>query len=212
MFSDDQLVMLSALAHYAYCPRRCALIHVEHVFEENVYTVRGRMVHEQVDEPETRMAGTVRIERAVPLWSERLGLVGKADVIEFLEDGTPYPVEYKHGARRKKRHDELQLCAQAMCLEEMLDRPVPRGAVFHHKSRRRREVEFTDELRADVAETVRAVRQLMLDAELPPPAADARCPNCSLIDVCMPHAVERMGSHRHERELFVVRDETVESG
>jgi len=210
MFSDDELVMLSALTQYAYCRRRCALIHVEHVFEENVYTVRGRMVHEQVDESVARTDGSVRVETALPLWSERLGLVGKADVVEFFEDGTPYPVEYKHGARRKKRHDDLQLCAQAICLEEMLDRAVPRGAVFHHKSRRRREVEFTDELRSDVEKTVVAVRELLLSGELPSPAADARCPNCSLIDLCMPEAVQRTGLRRGEQRLFVVDDRSWE--
>ena len=203
--------MVSALEHYAYCPRQCALIHVEHVFEENVYTVRGRRVHEQVDEPVVSVEGGVRVERSVPVWSDRLGLVGKADVVEFLEDGTPYPVEYKHGPRRKKRHDDLQLCAQAICLEEMLDRAVPRGAVYHHKSRRRREVEFTAALRADVERTVHAVRQMLASADLPPPAADARCPNCSMIDVCMPHAVEPAGTRRRERDLFVVRTDTPDS-
>jgi len=208
-WDETERVMISALEHYAYCPRQCALIHVEYVFEENVFTIRGRLVHEQVDEPTVEVAGDVRIERSVPLWSNRLGLVGKADVVEFLEDGTPYPVEYKSGRRSKgprrdvRRASDIQLCAQAVCLEEMLDRPVPRGAVFHHASRRRREVHFTEDLRVAVEQAVRGVRGLLASATLPPPLADARCPNCSLIDVCMPEAVALMGAQSATDKLFV---------
>jgi CRISPR-associated exonuclease Cas4 len=191
LWDETERVMISALEHYAYCPRQCALIHVEQVFDENVFTVRGRLVHELVDEPDEELRGDVRIERAVPLWCNRLGLVGKADVVEFLPDGTPYPVEYKSGRRfrARGRASDVQLCAQALCLEEMLGRAVPRGAVFHHGSRRRREVEFTEELRTAVGDAVSGVRQLLASATLPPPLADKRCPNCSLIDVCMPDAV-----------------------
>src|SRR5438552_3319316 len=114
----DNPIMISALEHYSYCPRQCALIHQEQTFSENLYTLRGRAVHEQVDEPEAVVEKGVRVERALPLWSNRLGLVGKADVVEFRGE-TPYPVEYKHGPPREKEHDELQLCAQALCLEEM---------------------------------------------------------------------------------------------
>jgi len=198
MPQNSEPIAVSALAQYVYCPRRCALIHLEHQFEENVFTIRGRLVHEQVDEPITALEGDRRIEQAVPLWSDRLGLVGKADVVEFLPDGTPYPVEYKSGRRRPRRAIDVQLCAQALCLEEMLNRPVPRGAVFHHASRRRREVEFTETLRADVENVGKAVRELLAASTIPPPLADARCPNCSLIDVCMPAAVGHVKTRRDE--------------
>ncbi len=182
----DDAIMISALQHYSYCPRQCALIHVEQAWDENVYTLRGRVVHEQVDTPESRLEGTVRVERALPLYSRRLGLVGRADVVEFLPDGTPFPVEYKHGPRRARAHDDLQLAAQALCLEEMLGRPIPRGAIFHHSSRRRREVVITAALRAQVEELVPKIRAMLACEHLPPPAADARCKECSLLDLCQP--------------------------
>lgn len=194
--------MISALEHYSYCPRQCALIHVEQVFDENLYTLRGRRVHERADNPESRLEEGVRVERGLPLFSERLGLVGKADVIEFHADGTPggmpYPVEYKSGGRRQKRHDDLQLCAQAMCLEEMLGREVPHGAIYHYASRRRREVAFDGELRSLTQETVLAVRELLATATVPPPVADARCPKCSLFDACMPFTLASMYGRRDE--------------
>src|SRR5574340_1559567 len=114
-------IPLSALQHYTYCPRQCALIHIEQAFEENVHTLRGRAVHERVDHPGFEERPNMQVERALPVWCERLGLVGKADVVEFLPDGTPYPVEYKHGSRQKIAAialcDDVQLCAQALCLE-----------------------------------------------------------------------------------------------
>jgi CRISPR-associated exonuclease Cas4 len=184
-YTEDDYVPLSALEHYAYCPRQCALIHVEQVFDENVFTLRGRALHEHVDEPGAEELEGVRIERALPLWSHRYGLTGKADIVEFHE-GVPYPVDYKHGAKRSKAHDELQLCGQALCLEEMLGAAVPRGAIYHFTSRRRREVRFTEALRERTLQTAELVRALLREKALPPPANDARCPNCSLVDACMP--------------------------
>lgn len=181
--------MISALEHYSYCPRQCALIHVEQVFDENLYTLRGKRVHERAHDPDGALEEGVRIERGLSLFSERLGLVGKADVVEFRPDGTLYPVEYKSGPRRESRHDAVQLCAQAMCLEEMLGREVPRGAIYHYASRRRREVSFDDEMRSLTEEIIRAVRRILLMATVPPPVADARCPKCSLFDACLPFAL-----------------------
>src|SRR3989337_2737475 len=118
----DDPVPISALNHFAYCPRRCALIHIEHMFEENVYTMRGHALHERTDAPEeSRQENDVRVERALPLWSIRLGLIGKADIVEF-HGLTPFPVEYKSGRLRQYENDDLQLCAQALCLEEMIGR------------------------------------------------------------------------------------------
>lgn len=182
----DDAIAISALQHYSYCPRQCALIHAEQAWDENVHTLRGQAVHERVDTPESRAEGAVRVERALPLYSRRLGLVGRADVVEFLPDGTPFPVEYKHGPRRTRVHDDLQLTAQALCLEEMLGRPVPRGAIFHHSSRRRREVVITAALRTMVEELTPTIRAMLGSGQLPPPAADARCKECSLADLCQP--------------------------
>src|SRR5262249_13797223 len=148
---DADLVLVSALEHWSYCPRQCALIHLDQVWDENIFTLRGRTTHEKVDVPEGELRDGVRVERGLPIWSDRLGLVGKADVVEY-HGLTPYPVEYKHGPRRCHGHDDLQLCAQALCLEEMTAQPVPHGAVYHHSSRRRREVVFDAALRAAVEE------------------------------------------------------------
>ncbi|MBS3932826.1 MAG: CRISPR-associated protein Cas4 [Truepera sp.] len=176
---------ISALAQYAYCPRRCALIHLEGDWADNLFTERGKRTHENVDIPEGLMREGVRMERALPLWSERLGLVGKGDVVEF-SDGVPYPVEYKVGKRWEKLSDRVQLCAQALCLEEMFGVAVPEGALFYKSSQRRQEVLFTPELRSETMTIISAVRQVLSQTRLPPPVADARCPNCSLIDTCMP--------------------------
>ena len=177
---------ISALQHFSYCPRQCALIHVEQIFEENLHTMRGQAVHRLVDTPDTQREQGVRVERALPLYSRRHGLTGKADVVEFGADGTPYPVEYKHGPRREKLHDDLQLAAQALCLEEMTGRAVPEGAIFHHSSRRRRTVQITAKLRGLVDELVPQVREMLGSHRLPPPVNDSRCRNCSLNDLCQP--------------------------
>ena len=194
-WSDDDLIMVSALEHWSYCHRQCALIHIEQTFDENLYTLRGRTVHKQVDEVESVSERGVRVERAMSIWNQRLGLIGKADVVEFHDD-LPYPVEYKHGSRRQREHDDLQLCAQAICLEEMTGQSVPRGAIFHHKSRRRREVTFTPELRRQVEEAVTAIRSLLADKRLPPPVNDQRCEKCSLKESCMPQVLEEQGREK----------------
>jgi CRISPR-associated exonuclease Cas4 len=190
MFAEEMNdpIMISALEHYSYCPRQCALIHIEQTFDENIYTMRGRVAHEHVDEVGSEVQDGIRVERAVPLWSKRLGLVGKSDVIEFHGE-TPYPVEYKHGPRRQREHDDLQLCAQAICLEEMMGVAVPRGAIFHHSSRRRREVIFDQALRELVETTVAAIRAMLISQTTPPPVNDARCTHCSLLESCMPAVI-----------------------
>ncbi|MDO8892881.1 MAG: CRISPR-associated protein Cas4 [Sulfurimicrobium sp.] len=186
---DIESIAISALNQYAYCPRRCGLIFLEGDFEDNIHTSRGTAEHERVDAVRHEMAEGRRMETALPLWCERIGLVGKADVVEFLVDGTPYPVEYKHGARKKWLNDDLQLAAQALCLEEMTGKPVPKGAIYHHASRRRREVNITETLRHQVEETAAAVRALLESSVLPAPLNDARCRECSLKEICQPEAM-----------------------
>lgn len=201
----DDPIMLSALQHYSYCPRQCALIHVEQAFDENVHTMRGNAVHQRVDEPGFESFEGVRSEKALPVWSERLGLIGKCDVVEFFPDGRIYPVEYKHGKKRAKAHDDIQLAAQAICLEEMTGKPVTHGAIYHHTSRRRREVVITDLLRQQVEEVVAAVRALLASGKLPPPVNDARCQECSLKEICQPHALaDRALQHEILTGLFTV--------
>ena len=145
----------------------------------------------------------VRVERALSLWSKRLGLIGKADVVEF-HGVTPYPVEYKHGSKREREHDDLQLCAQAICLEEMTGKSVPRGAIFYHSSRRRREVEFSERLRSEVEAATHEIRKMLSERTIPPPVNDSRCRYCSLKESCMPAVVgEKARAAALLRDLFV---------
>lgn len=178
---------LSALQHYAYCPRQAALIHLDQVWDDNPFTRRGSLLHERVDEGGSEATRGVRTERALPLFSRRLGLVGKADAVEYHDDGRIVPVEYKSGRRQRRRADEIQLCAQALCLEEMLHHPVPSGAIFYFASRRRREVELTADLRDATEAAVAALGSLLREGRLPAPARDGRCDNCSLLRLCLPN-------------------------
>lgn len=178
-------VPISAIEHFSYCPRQCALIHVEQTFDENLYTVRGRLLHEVVDAGVGESSDGARVLRALPLWSERYGLIGKADVVELRPAG-PYPIEYKSG-RTAGIHADLQLCAQGFCLEEMFGQPVPTGAIYQHAERRRREVKLDERLRTRTAEAIEGVRVLLQRQVVPPPIADRRrCRRCSLLEACLP--------------------------
>jgi len=199
-------VNLSALNQYTYCPRRCGLIVQEGEFTDNIHTARGTAEHERVDRVmhESKRDGA-RVEYALPVWSDRLNLIGKCDVVEFWPDGAVYPVEYKHGSKRKRLNDDLQLAAQAICLEEMLGRSVPRGAIFHATSHRRREVVITSALRKLVEETAGAIRAMLVSGKLSPPVNDARCRECSLKDICQPEALAGQDKQRQQRQnLFNV--------
>lgn len=190
-FEHEIEVLISAIEHYSYCPRQCALIHVEQSYAENVYTARGNLVHERVDGGVDSTAQGVRSKRDVPLWSDRLLLRGKADLVEFHASG-PYPVEYKVGKRQTQaqpQHVDLQLCAQALCLEEMLGQPVPRGAIYYHSTRRRQEVVFDDALRTQTRQVIEAIRQQLTEQLLPTAPNDARCRNCSLWNICLPSVI-----------------------
>jgi CRISPR-associated exonuclease Cas4 len=189
-------IPLSALQHWRYCPRQCGLIHLEQVFDENIFTLRGQALHAKVDQPGVETSKGVRVERALPLWDDLLGLVGKSDVVEFLAGGVPYPVEYKHGSRNKAADiaacDDLQLAAQAVCLQAMTGKPVLEGALYYASSKRRRVVQITSQLRDEVAQTAEAIRRMLSSSVLPPPLipelAVKRCKACSLIERCQPQA------------------------
>jgi CRISPR-associated exonuclease Cas4 len=194
-------IPLSALSHFAYCPRRAALIHTETIWQENAFTTRGSLLHERADSGVSELLEGVRVLRGVSLYSDVLGLVGRADVVEILHDGTPFPVEYKSGAKKpplwvndvdlRNFVDDVQLCAQALCLEEMLAQSVARGAVYHIKNRRRRDVAFSAALRQKTLEVIRSLRELLETKRLPEPVNDARCSKCSLLEACMPDAPKR---------------------
>lgn len=177
------------------------------MWDENVFTLRGARAHERADEPTTTMTSDgTRAERALPLWSDEHGLVGRADVVEFRPGGAVIPVEYKHGPRRESRHDDLQLCAQALCLEAMLGVSVAEGAVYSVASRRRRAVRLDDgALRVETIATIASVRAMQRSAgPLPAAAADKRCPRCSLKDACLPEALGLAArAARQARNLFI---------
>ena len=204
--SETDPIPISALQHYAYCPRQCALIHVEQAFEDNVHTARGQAVHRLVDTPGYEFKAGIKVERALPLWSNRLGLIGKADLVEFHADGTVFPVEFKHGRKREKLHDDIQLAAQAMCLEEMLRLTVEHGAIYHASSRRRREVVVTPALRQTVEDTVSAIRDMLDSRRLPPPVNDSRCRECSLKEICQPSALANTTRFAQLREALLEPD------
>lgn len=209
MAGELEPIALSALQHWRYCPRQCGLIHLEQVFDENVHTLRGQVVHARVDKPGVETAKGVRVERVMPLWHDALGLIGKADVVEFLPGGVPYPVEYKHGSRHKAADiaacDDIQLAGQALCLEHMLDLPVEEGALYYATSKRRRVVPITAALREDVAQTAKAIRHMLTSGALPPvlvaEQAAQRCKACSLMDRCQPQATAA-GLRKARAHLF----------
>lgn len=185
----DDFLPLSALQHYLYCPRQCALIHVEQEWEENALTAEGRLLHERVDQPGRGRRDGVRVLRSLPLLSRRLGLSGTADVVE-VRGRQPFPVEYKRGRPKSHRADEVQLCAQALCLEEMLGVPVPEGALYYGEERRRTPVPFDDALRALTEETAAEAWAMVASGQTPPPLHDARkCGRCSLAERCQPAAL-----------------------
>lgn len=190
-------IPLSALNQHTYCPRRCFLIHGEGEFQDNVHTVSGTLEHERVDRIEGEWKDGSRVEYALPVWSDTLGLSGRCDAVEFRQDGTIYPVEHKHGKRKPWPNDDVQLAAQAMCLEEMLGKPVTAGAIFHQQSRRRREVAIDETLRQAVRDTVAEVRALLDKGVCPPPLQGTlakRCRECSMQPLCQPELIGARGA------------------
>lgn len=201
---DDHLIPISALQHWLYCPRQYALIHLEQAWAENKFTAEGRVMHQNAHEGDDETRGRVRITRGMPVVSETLGLTGQCDVVEFrATEGTLksqisnpdaalqiLPVEYKRGKPKSHRADEVQLCAQALCLEEMLNRSIATGALFYGENRRRVEVTFDEELRELVRATTHAVRACLLEGATPSAIYEPRrCDACSLIDHCQPKAL-----------------------
>ena len=197
----SQIIPLSAINQYLYCPRRAALIHVEGTFNDNEHTVIGSQLHDQVDLPGYEYTSGSVLLRALSIWSKRLGLSGRCDIVEveikrlskfktrrFSPENISklYPVEYKKGKRRRFDNDDAQLCAQALCLEEMFEVEIPRGAIFHAKSKRRREVDFTKDLRRFTERTIEAVHTLIENESVPQAVHKPQCSECSLFDHCLP--------------------------
>ena len=256
---EDDYLLLRSLNDLLYCERRCALHRIEEVWVENAHTLSGTLSHKRADKPVDWKCESGREVHGMWLKSDRLRLVGKADVVEFqcvplspkadvvefhpvgealrdshsarvsvADDGAidpsktaenlghgmtelrgtnevPYPVEYKRGKRKKWDNDDVQLCAQAMCLEEMLGVSVPRGAIFHIKSKRRREVVFTDKLRKKTEATAARLHELIASGVTPAAVLKPQCDGCSLREVCLPELGDQAARvERYCRELFQV--------
>lgn len=232
--SNDDYPPLSSLNDLLYCERRCALHRIEGVWTDNSSTLEGAYSHKRADKPVTwGDANGGRVVHGMWLRSDRLRLVGKADVVEFQQCGpllqnglgndgrtasdqqdpatlpgsvtnrVPYPVEYKRGKRRRWDNDDVQLCAQAICLEEMLGAAVPRGAIFHVKTKRRHEVEFTDKLRRKTEDAAARLHELIAAGVTPPAVLKPQCDGCSLRQMCMPEITSRRGDvERYVRAMF----------
>lgn len=208
MYSEDDLLPISALQHLEFCPRRCALVHVEGVWADNAQTAEGRALHQRVHEAPSGMEHGVRVARGLRLCSRRLGLFGVADVVEFhpregdapggvalpADDSSqhparrwlPFPVEYKRGRRKSEMSYFVQLCAQALCLEEMLEVTIPAGALYHGQSRRRQQVSFDAALRAHTEALAHQLHELIAAGQTPPPRPGPKCRFCSIARICLP--------------------------
>jgi CRISPR-associated exonuclease Cas4 len=194
MTSGDY-ILISALNQFDYCPRRCYLIYCEGQFFDNEHTVEGSILHAQGDETSTTRRGETTQFRSVWLYSEKLRLCGKADIIEE-KSGKIYPVEIKKGRRGDWKNDQLQLCAQALCLEEMLQcEPIEVGYIYYATTARRQAVKLSAEIRQQTIQTIEAVRQLLLTRDRPPAVYGPRCRGCSLYPVCLPRETERLKTH-----------------
>lgn len=200
MYSDSDLLPISALQHIVFCERQCALIHIERQWKENLLTAEGKILHERTDKEEVESRGNIRIARGLLLQNRQIGIFGRADVVEFhksiddngvcLSDVTgkwhPYPVEYKRGKPKTDRCDEVQLCAQALCLEEMLEVTIPEGALYYGTPRRRTVINLDNDLRNKTMVLVIRLRKLIESRVTPKAVYEKRCDNCSLVDICMP--------------------------
>ncbi len=194
-YPENELLSLSALQHLLFCRRQCALIHIEQLWVENLFTAEGRVMHERVDRGDRVDKGRVKISYALPLKSARLGISGIADAVEFHRHKEcpwiPFPVEYKRGKPKKNLSDKVQLCAQALCLEEMLNLEVKKGAVFYGKTRRRLDVDFDADLRRQTAKTCEELHAMVASGETPRPLYGKKCDTCSFLNVCLPKTIAK---------------------
>jgi CRISPR-associated exonuclease Cas4 len=185
-------IPLSALEHYAYCPRQAALIHIDGVFSDDVNTVLGHLAHRWVDKPATRVAAApgARIRTSVPVWSQRHGLYGICDTVE-LTTSTAVPIEHKVGRYIPAGPADIQVAAQVVCLREMLDLDVPHGEVFSHAERRRHQVTVSSDLIARLEHVIDATRTILANVQLPAARYDSRCRRCSMLDDCLPDVLDK---------------------
>lgn len=221
MYPEEAYIAISALQHWIYCPRQCGLIHLEQVWNESSLTAAGRQMHTRAHCEETRMEHGILVARSLRLASSALGLTGLADVVEFHPDPEgislsgrdglyqPFPVEFKKGKKKTHDADEVQLCAQAISLEEMLGVSISSGALFYGQTHRRKPVAFTSGLRDKVAQTARAIHAMFDEGQLPPAIFSEKCKRCSLLDLCQPKATSHAESYLESHLMSTVYKEFV---
>jgi len=208
MYAEEDLLHISALQHLVFCERQCALIYLEEIWNENLFTAKGQILHERVNRGGDDARGEVRIRYSLELRSLKIGLVGKADAVEFQKMKTagktiwkPFPVEYKSGKPKPDECDKVQLCAQAMCLEEMLDTEISEGAIFYGKIRRRLDVGFDEELRTITINAALRLHELIKTGVTPEPVYTPKCKSCSLVRQCLP----RTCAEKRSAQNYVAR-------
>lgn len=205
MYTEDDFIMISALQHYVYCPRQCGLIHVDDVWQENLFTTRGNIMHEKVDTNTYETRGDVKTVRGLRIHSFHFGLVGRCDVVEFRQEKSGsviLPVEFKSGKPKDDISDKVQLCAQALCLEEMLNLKILKGAFFYGKIRRRNVIEINDELRKQTKNIISKVREIVSSKKVPQAEYNAKCRNCSVQTVCQPKAMNKRKLKNYIKGLY----------
>lgn len=202
MYTEDDFIALSAIQHYIFCPRQCALIHIEDAWRENVLTAKGRRLHERVDSGDDERRFDVRFVRALRIHSYEYGLAGKADMVEFHENGDVIPIEYKRGKPKQDASDTAQLAAQAMCLEEMMHTKIAYGYLYYGRLRRRIRVEIDDALRETTTTVIARIHEMVREKHTPQAKYMKKCKRCSLFDVCMPKAISSRKVNAYIKELY----------
>lgn len=205
IYTEEDFILISALQHYVYCPRQCALIHVEDAWNENLFTVRGNILHEKVDTDTYETRGTIKTVRGLRIHSFRYGIVGRCDVVEFRQPKNGkevIPVEFKSGKPKEDLSDKAQLCAQVFCLEEMLNTKISKAAFFYGKIRRKNIIEIDDELRTRTENIIASVREIVSKKIVPPAVYEAKCHNCSLQTICQPKAMNKRKLQNYIEGLY----------
>ncbi len=205
MYNEDNFIMISALQHYIFCPRQCGLIHVDDAWQENVFTVRGNILHEKVDTDTYETRGDTKTVRGLRIHSYKFGITGRCDVVEFKETEkgkVVLPVEFKAGEPKDDNSDKVQLCAQVLCLEEMLNIEIPKAAFFYGKIRRRNIVEINEELRKQTKEVIIKVHVIVNSKKVPGAEYSTKCRNCSLINICQPKALNSKKLNNYITNLY----------
>ena len=198
---EDEFLLISAIQHFMYCPRQFGLIHLEKFWQENYFTRDGKHLHKRVDLPGNRRSSGRRVEYALPLSCREHGITGIADAVEFTDGNAAAPVEYKRGGAEATECDALQLCAQVLCLEEMMRIEIPRAWIFYFESRSRKEIAITHELRSNCIAVIAACHELLRSGVVPQVERSAKCRACSLVEYCMPP--QKLRSYRDDFERIL---------